>query len=88
MTRDAAKDEIHKSTPGSPVKSAQVVPDGRGGKPPVLHALLNESLTVGVALDVADGLAEAEGLEGGAANPASGANVQAIEHQNPPKVSL
>jgi hypothetical protein len=38
--RDAAKDEIHASTPGSPVKCAQVIPDRRGGQPPVSLPLL------------------------------------------------
>jgi hypothetical protein len=55
LARDAAKDEIHKSTPGSPVEGPEVVPDGRRGNPAVLHPLLNESLAVGVAFDVADG---------------------------------
>jgi hypothetical protein len=82
LARDAAKDEIHASTPGSPVECAQVVPDAGWSKPSVSHPLLDESLAVGVSLDVADGSAEANGLKGGRPNPASGTNVQAIEHQN------
>lgn len=72
LTWRAAKDEIHASTPGSPVESTQVIPDGRGLQPPVSHPLLNESLAVFVSLDVADSSTEADGFECCASNAASG----------------
>jgi hypothetical protein len=79
LTGDTAEDEIHASAPGSPVEGREVVPQGRIGDPTVSHPGLQEPLTVGVALDVADGSGEADGLEDGGADPASGADVDGVE---------
>jgi hypothetical protein len=87
LARDATKDEIHKSMPGSPVKGLEVIPDGSGAQPPILHALSQQPLAVGVSLNVADSSTEPDGFEGCRADPTSGTNVQAIEHQNLPNVS-
>jgi len=81
LARDAAKDEIHASTPGSPVECAQVIPDGRGGQPPVSLPLLDDPLAVRVSLDVADCSAETGTLECERTDAASGTYIQAIEHQ-------
>ena len=77
LAGDTAKDEIHASTPGSPVEVTQVVPDGGGQQVAGLHPALQKPLAVGVSLDVADGSGEADGLEGCGADPASGTYVQA-----------
>lgn len=77
--RNAAKDEIHASTPGSPVECSQVIPDRRGGQPPVSLPLLDDPLAVLVALDVADCSAESGTLECERTDAASGADIQAIE---------
>jgi len=77
LAGNASKDEIHASTPGSPVEATQVVPDGGGLQVAGLHPALQKPLAVGVSLDVADGSGEADGLEGCGADPASGTYVQA-----------
>ena len=52
---ESSRDEIHASTPGSPVETFDVVPDGSIVEESVPLTLLDDLLAVFVPLDVADG---------------------------------
>jgi hypothetical protein len=56
LTRESRSDDIHCSTPGLPVETFDVIPDGSGieGGRVISEPLLDELLTVFVPFDVAD----------------------------------
>lgn len=69
LTGDASRDEIHESSPGSPVECPHVGPDGERLKASVILALHENPATIVADLDGADGSpAEQPGAEQAAAD--------------------
>ena len=56
LARVTASNNIHVSTPRSPVEGCDVVPKGSVVQVSLCNSLVDDSLAVGVFLDVADGL--------------------------------
>jgi hypothetical protein len=55
LTGEAASDDIHASSPWSPVEGADVIPDGEGGEAAIVLPLEEAVAGVGIDLDGADG---------------------------------
>tara|TARA_R100000808_G_scaffold25028_1_gene60618 strand:- start:4560 stop:4838 length:279 start_codon:yes stop_codon:yes gene_type:complete len=55
LTWESRRDDIHASTPGSPVEGLHIVPDGEVLKESVSLSLLEGFDAVGLALNGADG---------------------------------
>ena len=55
LAGESRRDDIHQSSPGSPVEGADVIPDGGVVEQSVPDSGLQDSLAVGVVLDVAHG---------------------------------
>lgn len=54
LTREAARDKIHRSTPGQPVECGNVAVERSGVKGAVSHSGSQYPLAVSVSFDVAD----------------------------------
>ena len=79
LAGNPAKDKIHASTPRSPVEKPEIVKDGCVVDPSVSHSLHEESLAVGIVLDVAHRSAETDPLKDEGADAASAAHVKPSE---------
>jgi hypothetical protein len=55
LAGETGRDDIHASTPGSPVEGLDIVPDGSVIEVAVSDSGLEDSLAVPVPLDVTDG---------------------------------